>query len=169
LEPEIPAEPLFTRLELAYLEGEILGLSEHPDTMPEYQSEWVLKIATQEIQQNPAFIELEEVELKQLIQAFFDGYTARFDEYYSNEQAKQLGYDFGLKFNPSFHGPWTKSMLKLLNMHRNRLETEYSIQSEVEWRLFCKEFDKGYLKGFREIKDGVTVRSQGDEIKLFDE
>gem|GEM_PF-2534976 len=43
-----PSKPL-TLTERAYLKGQLLGLSERPETMPTYEAEWVKKVSEHEL------------------------------------------------------------------------------------------------------------------------
>lgn len=59
--------------------------------------------------------------------------------------------------------------LSLFDDNRTRLETEFRIRDEAEWRLFCEAFDRGFVKGYPKVEEGITMRSAWKKISLFDD
>jgi len=163
------AQVLLSPSELAYVKGQMLGLSKHPGTMPEYEVDWVMKISEHEIRRAIEFADAPEIKISELTEAFFKGYTEQFDAYYNGDRAREAGYKYGLKWNPELHGMFPLNLEKRLLLYRDRLEADYTIKSEAEWRLFCQAFDRGFVQGYSEIKEGVTVQSRYQKIRLFDE
>jgi hypothetical protein len=161
--------PILSLSELAYVKGQMLGLSEHPGTMPKYEVDWVMKVSEQEIRRSPEFAEVRESEIPELSQEFFKGYTEKFDAYYNDDRARQAGYKYGLKFNPMIHGMLPFNPENPLLFYRDRLEANFEIQSEAEWHLFCQAFDQGFVQGYQIMEDGVTVQSRNQKISLLDE
>lgn len=155
--------------ELANLKGQMLALSEHPGTVPEYQVEWVMKVSRQQIERDTEFAVATEEALEELTQAFFKGYTNRFDDYYDSHAATEFGYHYGLKFDPTLHGLIPRVSDSILLKNRERLSSDYSINDEAEWRLFCEAFDRGFLGGYPQVIDGITVKSRQKRVELFEE
>jgi hypothetical protein len=168
-EPESPAPEPLSLNEKAYLAGQMLGLSEHPDTMPEYGSEWVMKISKQAVKRNLALEDVGEAELALLTAAFYKGYTERFHEYYDDHAAREFGYQYGVRFNPDIHGFFPNSTIGKLALNRTKLEEQFHIPDEPTWRLFCRAFDAGFLQGYPRVVDGVTVQSRYERVPLFNE
>jgi hypothetical protein len=163
------AEKVLNLRELANLKGQMLALSEYPGTVPAYEVDWVMKSSKQQVKRYFANQCLSQDELKALTQAFFEGYSDRFNDYYDSHIAQEMGYKYGLKFNPMLHGFYPGTALKLLESNRKRLAAEFNIKDEAQWGLFCQAFDKGLIKGYDVILDGVTVKSRRDQIRLFDD
>ena len=97
----IPEEPALGNLELAYLKGEMQALSEHPDTMPEYEEEWVFALSKKEIERDEDFAGLSPLEIDELTLAYFKAYTKYFEDYYESREAWQTGYNNALKLEPA--------------------------------------------------------------------
>ncbi|HBR94931.1 MAG TPA: hypothetical protein DEA90_12290 [Opitutae bacterium] len=168
-QPEIPAEVPLSRNEQAYLAGQMLGLSEHPGTVLEYDPEWVWKVSEQSVKQDPAFKNADSAEIELLTAEFFKGYTEKFDEYYDSSAAREFGCQYGVKFNPEIHGLFPRATPGILSLNRAKLETKFHITDEATWRLFCKAFDAGFLQGYQEVVEGKTVQHSHESIILFNE
>ncbi len=155
--------------EKAYLAGEITALKEFPGTMPEYEEAWVRRYSERAIQRNRLFDEIDETTAAELAEAFFQGYTDRFEEYYDTSAARAFGYAFGVKFNPDLEGLLPPATDGALRKNRRRLQQMFDIPDEASWRLFCAAFDAGFVEGYHIIQDGVTARLHSDKVRLFDD
>lgn len=168
-EPIIRSEKPLPLHELAYLKGQMAALSEHPKTMPQFEEEWVRKVCRKAILRDASFDNAPEDQIELLIEEYYRGYAERFDEYYDDRAAREFGFNYGLRFDPALHGMLPRRTDSLLANNRERLETQYRIRDEAEWRLFCEAFDKGYVQGYRMVEEGVTADSHWDKISLFEE
>ncbi len=158
-----------SNLELASLKGAMQALSEHPSTLPEYEKLWVLKASRRAIEQDSRFRDFDTTELIELTDAYFEAYTKHFNDYYESRSAQEAGYKLGLKFDPEIHGLYPKKTWGLLKKHRTKLEEQFYIQSEAEWRLFCKAFNNGFKQSYHITTEGVTVQFQYNESELFED
>ena len=166
--PAVP-EKVWSLAELAYLKGEMQALSEHPDTMPEFEEEWAKKHAEQAIRRGREFDRADNSLRPILIEEYLRAYTERFKDYYDDNAAREFGYHYGVKFNPNLHGLFPGECDGLLNTNRKKLQQAFDIPDEATWRLFCDAFDKGLVQGYRVTEEGITVRSHWDKISLFNE
>ncbi|MEM1223437.1 MAG: hypothetical protein AAGH40_11830 [Verrucomicrobiota bacterium] len=167
--PLLEPEPTLTLQEIAYQKGQMLGLSEHPATLPKYESGWVREISKKEVLRDPNFAEADEAEIPQLVEAFYAGYTEQFENYFDDREANELGYAYGLKFDPLIHGLMPRPTSQVLRATRAGLTSQFQIETEVEWQLFCEAFKEGFLKGYGVTKEGVTKTSIYESISLLDE
>lgn len=159
-------EKVLSLAEEAYLAGEVQALSEHPGTMPDYEIEWVRKLAEKAIERDRRF---DRADAEELTNQYIEGYTAQFDAYYDTRAAREFGYDYGVKLNPEIHGGYDGISEAFFDKHRARLEEKFRIEKEVHWYLFCKAFNEGFRDGCMIIKEGVTVQSAKEQIRLFDD
>ncbi|MDQ8208062.1 hypothetical protein QEH52_11120 [Coraliomargarita sp. SDUM461003] len=136
--------------------------------MPEFETEWAIKLSRQELRQRAAFSQIESEEFESLAREFLKGYTERYDEYYDDARARELGYNYGLKFDPEIYGMLPFSTLNRLLKDRNQIERKFPINDEAEWLCFCRAFDHGFVDGYNIIKEGITYRTRRPEIQLFD-
>jgi len=168
LAPPVP-EREWSLPELAYLKGEMQALREHPNTMPQYEEEWVRKHAEQAIRRDREFDGAGEALTPILVNEYLRAYTERFEDYYDGHAAREFGYRYGVKFNPDLHGSFPRECYGTLNANRQKLEQAFEIPDEATWRLFCDAFDKGFVQGYRIVEDGVTAQSHWDKITLFED
>lgn len=167
---ESVAPKAYSRLELAKLKGEMAGLNTHPATVPALEPEWVRKLAEQALRRDADFSHAGGAAFEDLIAAFIQGYTERFEDYYDRQPAFEFGYGYGLKFDPVDHRYIPPVTGRLLEKHRERLERDFAIHGEAEWRVFCDAFDDGFSEGYLVIdKEGVTNRPRSTTIELFEE
>lgn len=168
-EPEISTPEPLSLNQQAYLAGQMRGLREHPDTMPAYESEWVMKISEQSIKRKTEFKDVSETETLLLVEQFYKGYTERFNEYYDDRVAREFGYEYGVKFDPNVHGLLPIATIGILHYHRAALEEQFYIPDEPTWRLFCIAFSDGFVQGYRKVVKGTTIQSTSEEVPLFKE
>lgn len=161
-------EPL-SLTELAYLKGQVQGLSEHPLTVPEYEVTWVREFSRKEILRDDRFQNQPSEAIKESIVSFQRGYTETYEDYFDDQNARSFGFSYGLKFNPAFHGIVTEEMRMTLRYYRSRIEKDFNLSSEAEWILFKRAFEIGFNEGFSETKSGVTARSPQETIRLFED
>lgn len=159
-------EKVLSLAEEAYLAGEVQALSEHPGTMPDYEIEWVRKLAEKAIERDRRF---DGADAEELTNQYIEGYTAQFDAYYDTRAAREFGYSYGVKFNPEIYGICVRADEEFFDKHRERLEEKFRIEKEAHWYLFCKAFNEGFRDGYMIIKEGVTVQSAKEQIRLFDD
>jgi hypothetical protein len=169
--PAVPAVPerAWSLSELAFLKGEMQALSEHPATMPEFEKAWVRAVCRKMILRDADFADVLEDGVESLVDAYSRGYAERFDEYFDDRAARELGFSYGLKFDPTIHGVFARRTDALLANNRGRLETHYGIRDEAEWRLFSEAFNLGYAQGYRIVEEGATAGSRRDRISLFED
>ena len=161
---------VLTLQESANLKGQILALSEHPGSMPPYEKQWVAELAQKQIERDPAFDGVLTSEKSELIEEFFKGYTARFDDYYDGKLANTLGYQFGLNFDPSqIENAFRPSIHSYLQQHKEVIVKKYAVTDPAAWHLFCKHFKRGFDVGFFIVDESVPIRSLTDNIKFFDD
>lgn len=167
-EPEkvLPTEKALPLSELAYLKGQMAALSEHPMTMPEFEDEWVRKICLKMIQRDPTFGDASDGQTEQFAEEYYRGYSERFDEYFDSATARNLGYNFGLKFDPAIRPyPSFGAIKGELTLHKAELLAKYELD-EPEWRLFVIAFDQGFESGYYQIQEGVTITDKLTPIRL---
>jgi hypothetical protein len=170
VEPRPIAASTLSLTDLAYLNGQMLALTENPNAMPRYEVEWVLQSSRKEIGRYTAFIGKDEAELEALAQHFFKGYTERFNDYFDTSPARHFGYRYGLRYNPEIHSMIDQKMIfKLLRLHEDRIKQEFAVQDEAEWRLFLLAFDQGFRAGYGQSEAGVTTDSFRDKSTPFED
>lgn len=153
-----------------YLGGQMLGLSEHPSMMPEYEASWAMKVSRSEVAQYVASSQLEVSDPDKLTELFFKGYTERYHDYYDDGLAHELGYKYGVKFNPALLRVVSiPTTYELLAANKEKLKSLYHISDEATWWLFCKAFQKGFDQGYYVVEEGVTVEEPYQQINLFEE
>lgn len=150
---------LFRLHQQANLQGQVLGLSQRPETMPAYEDEWVLKLSRKEVLKNPNFAQLPAEEIEVLVNAFVDGYISRFQDYYDDRFAQDAGYQFGLKIDPENH-PLPRRELITSNLHLMKNEIVQGQQlNEAAWQIFVAGFYKGLQQGYLRTKPGTSAVS----------
>ncbi|HBR94660.1 MAG TPA: hypothetical protein DEA90_10900 [Opitutae bacterium] len=162
------AHELYSLSEFAYLTGQIVALNTRSESMPDFETEWAIKLSRQELRQRAAFSQIESEEFESLAREFLKGYAERYDEYYDDAGARELGYNYGLKFDPEIYGMLPFSTLNRLLKDRNQIERKFPINDEAEWLCFCRAFDNGFVEGYSIIQEGITYRTRRPEIQLFD-
>jgi len=168
-EAQPPLEEPLALTEEARLVGRVLGLSEHPSTLPKYEIEWVMKLSEKLVRRSPHLTEATAEDLPDLAKAFFEGYSETFHDYYDDTLARELGYETGGKFNPSLRLVMALPDTYLdLTSYRKKLEALYGLEDEAEWLLFNRSFQTGFRDGYFVVVEGVTVQSRRDWISLFD-
>jgi hypothetical protein len=168
-EPKIEDVKALPLSELAYLQGQMAALREHPATMPPFEESRVREVCGKRLLREATFATLSGDRIESLADQYYRGYKERFDEYFDDRSARELGYSYGLKFDPMIHGAFSRSPASQLRMSRERMEREYGIRDEAEWRLFCEAFQRGFKVGYYVTKEGVTVRSHWEIIRLFED
>jgi len=154
-----------TPLELAHLKGQMLGLSQSPETVPEYDPEWVLQTSCRQIQRDPDFADIEGITLEQLIQAYAAGYSERYEDYYDTICAREAGCRYGLKYDPTIHpAPNKKTIRELLSAYKKDI-TEKCALDEAMWRLYIDAFEQGFNDEYLHTVDGITAHA-GEKIRL---
>lgn len=148
-----------TKLERAKIAGQVHALSQHPATMPAFSEDWAFEYSKKGITQLPEIEYSNQAELETLAIEFMKGYREFFNEYYDIKPAWDFGYQYGLKFDPNLFGYDLNYNIEKLNEHRERIESEFLIKNEAEWQSFYNAFNKGFVKGYHQTKEGVTNKS----------
>lgn len=161
----------YTLADAAYIKGQMRALQTNPATLPEYQDNWVEKLARYELNGDPSFSEASQEAYEALVSEFMRGYKERYNERYDVQPAYDLGYQYGLKFDPEIHGfmPANTSTHHLLLRHKEQLVKTFVIKGDAEWMLFMNSFDLGFYEGYPKVEEGITTQSVTDKIKLFEE
>ena len=153
----IPPEKQLSLPEQAYLKGQMDALSEHPMSMPEFEDEWVRNICLKMIERDTTFDGASDVQIKEFVEEYYRGYSERFEEYFDSTAARNLGYGYGLKFDPTIRPfPSFVAIQGELALHKEKLVAKFELD-EPEWLLFVKAFDQGFKRGYYQIKEGVTA------------
>jgi len=162
----MPPEKELTQLEQAYLKGQMDALSEHPMTMPEFEDEWVRNICLKMIQRDPTFDGASDDQIEKFAEEYYRGYSGRFEDYFDSTAARNLGYGYGLKFDPAIRPfPSFGAIKGELTLHKEELVARYELD-EPEWLLFVRAFDQGFEAGYYQIEEGVTTTDIRRPIKL---
>ena len=161
----------YTPEEIAYLKGQVLALSQHPNTMPEFDEEWVRPYCKKITKDDPLLADTNNEDHEALLAEFIRGYTERFHHYYDDTVARQAGYHFGLRYYPadSHVLEEQKSIRYKLEAERTRLSAKFHITDEAMWEYFCHVFEKGFWKGYPVIEPGVTAKDIYQTVELIEE
>jgi len=154
-----PEKPL-SLSERAYLKGQMDALREHPETMPAFEETWVRHLCRKAILRDPTFEDRTGASVELLTEAYYRGYSERFDEYFDSSAARESGYEYGLRFDPALQRALNfESIEAALLKHKAELSDRFQLDAP-KWRLFVEAFDHGFQAGYFRIKKGITADAQ---------
>ena len=157
MEPS-PEKPL-SLPEQAYMRGQTDALRVRPETMPPFEDAWVRLTCRKAILRDPAFAG-QNASIELLVDAYYRGYSERFDDYFDSSIARKLGFNYGLRFDPALHPfPDFKWIQMTLLPHKPKLSARFGLDA-LKWKLFVKAFDQGFEEGYYRTKEGITSGAQ---------
>lgn len=144
--------------ELAYLKGQMAALREHPATLPEFEEEWVRKFCRRMVLRDASITETPEYSIESLVEAYYQGYKERFEDYFDASIAREFGYENGLKYDPLVHPLFSlRGIGAMLAPHEQTLRNRFQLDRPC-WELFVQAFYEGIMDGYPVTQEGTTAR-----------
>lgn len=158
-EAETEASKEFSYTEEANILGQIDASNEHPDSLPDLDGIWPLRLARKRIRAEIAFENLSSEKKEELSQSYLKGYLQRYNDYYDGSRAERAGYELGLRYNPEIFGYVNDPYNNDLSSCRDGISIHFNITDEVSWRLFRQHLEHGYARSCNLIVPGKTITS----------
>lgn len=151
-------EPL-SALKLANKMGQAQGLAEDPKVYFRSKKRHLTTSAKLAIEQMEQCLDVTiDANPDTLIQAYMDGYHARFEEYYSDKDGYEAGILYGVKWDPTRYKMASEQQIGgMLNKYESIVLDKYEID-QIQWKIFRRGFIKGYEYGYIKTQEGITLK-----------
>jgi len=161
---EAPAEPL-SLPEHAHLKGQVAALRENPATVPEFDEARARQFCSRMVMRDPSLTATPEHPIESLVEAYYQGYKERYDDYFDASIARKLGYKNGLKWDPFVHPmPDLRAIGAGLAAREAALQSRFQLDRPC-WVLFVEAFCESFRDGYDATREGVTAKP-GDRMLL---
>ena len=154
-------------LQQASFLGQAHGLDEDPEQLSKLPDERLREEALKAMQRHSDFNKSPLQAESLFIDAYCEGYHARFEEVYKTRDGYEAGYLFGLKtrLRSELEGADPLKVQHTPYHIRNNLiyykerATQKHTLDEAQWILFKRDFMKGYSAGYASHDDTITLKS----------